>query len=225
MRKQNSMSSDTALLEPITESPAPVARPRRRRTWPRSQKWMRILHVYSSMIALLVVLFFGVTGITLNHPDWTFGFDPVTTTAEGTLPDGWLAADGQPEYLVISEFLRSAQGVGGEVVGFGADATTGYIEYKGPGYGAAAYFDLGDGSYDLVIEQQGWIGILNDLHKGRDTNTGWKWVIDVSGVALVAIAATGLVLQLVLHKRRRAALLTVLGGSVITVVFVALTLA
>ena len=33
---------------------------------------MRWLHVYLSMISLAVVLFFSVTGITLNHPDWFF---------------------------------------------------------------------------------------------------------------------------------------------------------
>ena len=34
---------------------------------------MRWIHVYTSMISLLIVLFFGLTGITLNHPKWTFG--------------------------------------------------------------------------------------------------------------------------------------------------------
>ena len=34
---------------------------------------MRWLHIYLSMFSLAVVLFFSVTGITLNHPDWFFG--------------------------------------------------------------------------------------------------------------------------------------------------------
>ena len=32
------------------------------------RKWARIVHAYSSMVALVLVLFFGLTGITLNHP-------------------------------------------------------------------------------------------------------------------------------------------------------------
>ncbi len=40
-----------------------------------THRWARLIHVYTSMIALLVVLFFAVTGLTLNHPEWTFGSD------------------------------------------------------------------------------------------------------------------------------------------------------
>ena len=45
-------------------------------------RWSRWIHVYTSMVALLIVLFFGVTGITLNHPKWTFGDDVDTTTTD-----------------------------------------------------------------------------------------------------------------------------------------------
>lgn len=55
-----------------------------RRTTQRVARW---LHVYTSMIALFIVLFFGVTGITLNHPDWTFG-DATSRTANIGNPDG-----------------------------------------------------------------------------------------------------------------------------------------
>ena len=37
---------------------------------PGSMLW---LHIYLSMFGLAAVLFFSVTGITLNHPDWVFG--------------------------------------------------------------------------------------------------------------------------------------------------------
>src|SRR5690606_30540477 len=33
------------------------------------QKFIRLLHSYSSMLVLVLLLFFAVTGITLNHPD------------------------------------------------------------------------------------------------------------------------------------------------------------
>ena len=51
-------------------------------------RWVRWVHVYTSMISLLVVLFFGLTGITLNHPDWTFGGSATKDTHTGTLPAG-----------------------------------------------------------------------------------------------------------------------------------------
>ena len=58
----------------------------------------------------------------------------------------------------------------------------------------------------MVIEQQGLLGVLNDLHKGRDTDSSWKWVIDASALFLVLVALTGLGIQLFQKKRRRRAL-------------------
>ena len=70
---------------------------------------------------------------------------------------------------------------------------------------------LTTGAYTFAVEQQGWVGVLNDLHKGRDTTTTWKWIIDVSAVFLVVVAITGLVIQAVYRKRRRSALALVNG--------------
>ena len=63
--------------------------------WKReTHKWARNIHVYTSMIALLVVLFFGFSGITLNHPTWTLG-DGVNSRKEtGTLPIAVTRSDG-----------------------------------------------------------------------------------------------------------------------------------
>ena len=36
----------------------------------RIAKTSRWLHIYGSMASLALVLFFAVTGITLNHQDW-----------------------------------------------------------------------------------------------------------------------------------------------------------
>jgi hypothetical protein len=177
------------------------------------------------MLALLVVLFFGATGVTLNHPEWTFGFDPTSASYSGTLPAGWLADDGSVEFLTVSEYLRDTYGVDGEVADFGTDLGDGYISYREPGYTADAFFDLETGDYRLAIEQQGWIGVLNELHKGRDTGSSWSWLIDVSGLFLVVIATTGLGLQLFLAKRRRAALLWALAGSLATIALIAIAVA
>ena len=46
----------------------PPARPLQRRLSIKFAKLMRWLHIYLSMFSLAVVLFFSVTGITLNHP-------------------------------------------------------------------------------------------------------------------------------------------------------------
>lgn len=193
--------------------------------WRNGVNWTRILHVYTSMLALLVVLFFGATGVTLNHPEWTFGFDSETASYDGTLPSGRLDDDGTVRFLAVSEFLRSSHGIDGDVVDFGTDLGEAFISYAEPGYTADVFFDLETGEYRLTVEQQGWVGVFNELHKGRDTGSSWSWLIDASGVFLVLIAVTGLTLQLLLSKRRRAALIWALGGSVVTIAFIVVAVA
>lgn len=36
----------------------------------RLQTLIRWLHIYASLLGLMTVPFFGVTGLTLNHPNW-----------------------------------------------------------------------------------------------------------------------------------------------------------
>ena len=79
------------------------------------------------------------------------------------------------------------------------------------------FFDLNGGDHRLSVEQQGFISVLNELHNGRDAGSSWSWAIDASGDFLVLIAITGLGLQLILTKQRRAALLWALAGTVLAV--------
>ena len=50
---------------------------------------MRWLHIYVSMFGLAAVLFFSVTGLTLNHPDW-FGEAARRVSVRGAMPPEWL---------------------------------------------------------------------------------------------------------------------------------------
>ena len=51
---------------------------------------MRWLHIYLSMFGLAAVLFFSVTGITLNHPDWAFGQVERRREAKGQVDLKWI---------------------------------------------------------------------------------------------------------------------------------------
>ncbi len=62
---------------------------------------------------------------------------------------------------------------------------------------------------------QGILGVMNDLHKGRDTKSSWNWLIDVSAIVLIFISLSGLVLQLVLRRRRRSTVIAAIVGAVI----------
>jgi len=190
-------------------------------TWKRrTHFWLRWAHVYISMFSLLAMLFFGLTGITLNHPTWGVG-DPTTEALEGRLPE--LSGEApEAQLLAISEFVRQQHGVSGQVVDFSAPQGDGMgtITYRAPGYSADLFFDTSDGSYDLTVNRDGMIAVMNELHQGRDSGTAWRWVIDVAGALLVVVALTGLGIQFFLRKRRISALTLAVVGMVVTVFFI-----
>jgi uncharacterized protein len=182
------------------------------------QTWSRVIHAYTSMICLVLVLFFAVTGLTLNHPDWTFGSTDTKSTLAGTLPADFKTGAGV-DWLRVAEFLRSKHSLRGEVGEHQVNGNEGAITFRGPGYAADAFFQVDTGAYDVTTTAHGLVAVMNDLHKGRDTRRSWNWLIDLSAVFLVIIALTGLVLQLFLKKRRRSTLIGAGACSLVMLIF------
>ena len=193
--------------------------------WKRNtHKWARNIHVYTSMIALLVVLFFGFSGITLNHPTWTLGDGVNSRKESGTLPVKVTTSEGNVDFLAVSEYIRETYDVAGHVDSYDVVNGKGSIAYKNPGYAADLFFDVTTAEFELRIDEQGWVGVMNDLHKGRDASSTWKWVIDISAAFLVVVSLTGLLMQFFLRKRRRSALISAVVGAAVALVLIFLTL-
>ena len=58
----------------------------------------------------------------------------------------------------------------------------------------------------------GFLAVINDLHKGRDTGPAWSALIDVSAVLMTLISLTGLVLLFYLKLRRVPGLVVTLSA-------------
>jgi uncharacterized protein len=210
--------STTAVESSVVTAEHPTATHRVRRKRPmrlRVHSVLRWLHIYTSMVSLIVVLFFAATGVTLNHPDWlaTERTDEVT----GTLPAAWKTPNGI-DWLVVAEHLRAKHGVHGTVADRTADDREAALTFRAPGYSADSFIDVRDGSYKLTVSYQGAVGMLNDLHRGRDAGRSWAWLIDVSGVFLVFLSLTGLGLLFYLKKVRVNALLAMVAGAALVIV-------
>ena len=188
-------------------------RPLRRRLAVSFARWMRWLHIYLSMLGLAAVLFFGATGLTLNHPDWFFAGRERTVQAEGRVDPKWLGPPDEVARLEVVEHLRSAHGVRGALVEFRIEPDECLVTFKGPGYAADAFIDRASGHYNLTQTVHGFVAVINDLHKGRDTGRAWSLVIDVSAVLMTVIALTGLVLLFYLKLRRIPGLIVALVGT------------
>jgi uncharacterized protein len=184
------------------------------RVWKRRvAKYARWLHIYVSMASLLIVLFFAVTGITLNHADW-FARGDSTTEVAGYVDPQW--TDTAPKDVDRNEivtFLRHTHGLSGALSDVRVDTDQCEIAFKGPGYAADILIDRKSGKYVLTESRLGIVAVLNDLHKGRDTGGTWRAVVDGAAGLLVLIALTGLTLIYFVHKHRSAGVALLLGGG------------
>lgn len=199
-------------------SEKPTARAARvRRSAVVNQQLMRRLHTWTSMVSLVAMIFFGITGVLLNHASWTLGSARSTVTTTGTLPPAALT-DSTIDYLAISEYIRGAEGVTGTVNGHGVSGTEGFINYTGPGYQANLRFDTATRAYSLTVQRTGWVGVINDVHRSKGTGIAWSWVNDLAGVLLVFIGVTGLFITLMTRSKNKRRDLVLAGVGLIIVV-------
>lgn len=169
------------------------------------------------MACLFVVLFFSVTGVTLNHPEWTFGEREVQSKFTGKLTPGFVE-NGKVDWLKVVEQLRASHPVKGVAGDMRVDGNEGSLTFKAPGNVSDCFFNVETGEYDLSITTQGVIGVLNDLHRGRDSGQPWAWLIDLSGILLVFISCTGLAILFYLKKSRVVGVTLAIVGTVLVTV-------
>jgi hypothetical protein len=170
------------------------------------------------MVSFSILLFFAVTGITLNHQGW-FSGEPKASRFTGTLD---LALVNPPPgrevaRLEIVETLRSAHGIKASLKDIRVDDSEISVTFKGPGYAADALIDRKKGTYDVTESRLGLVAVINDLHKGRDTGDVWADVIDISAGLMVLVSITGLILIFFLHKRLKTGLIAVGIGTAVCI--------
>jgi len=195
---------------------------RRKPAWKGQLSWIaRWLHTYLSMFSFLILFFFAATGFTLNHAQW-FDSQARTTQRAGTLDLAWLKTsdpDGVAKTQII-DYLRRVErvrgSVGSDAGDFSVDDSQCQISFKGPAYEASAVIDRDTGKYQLTETRGGFVALLNDLHKGRDSGQRWSTVIDISAVFMAFVSLTGLTLIFYLTKRRNSALIAIAIGAVVS---------
>jgi len=213
MKSLRAQLIDTKFPEPIPEDTK--AAPRRPVFSRRLAALSRWLHIYLSMVSFAILLFFAVTGLTLNHAE-QFGARPRVTQAKGKIELNWIKVeDSAVNKLQIAEYLRHAHGVRGALSDFRLDESEATISFKGPGYAADAFINRETGEYELTETRSGLIAILNDLHKGRDTGGAWSRVIDASAILISLVSLSGLILIFFIKRRRLSGLALAVACAVV----------
>lgn len=177
---------------------------------------IRWLHIYLSMISFAIVFFFSVTGLTLNHAD-KFTNQVKTVQEKGKLDSSWVNATDTLKInkLKVVEYLRASNNIKAACTDFIIDDAQLSVSFKGPGYAADVFIERSTGAYELSKTMAGFVGVVNDLHKGRDTGSVWSMVIDVSAVLMSVVSLTGFLLLLYIKRKRLSGLLVALAGLLI----------
>lgn len=186
-------------------------------TWKRRAAVLgRWLHIYLSMASFAILFFFAVTGLTLNHPDWFTGRQK-SIHATGQIDTKWLRTTdaAQSSKLDVVEFLRRKHGIKGALGDYRIDDPQCEVSFKGPGYTADAFIDRTTGKYDLTENRMGFVAVMNDLHKGRDSGRAWSVIVDTAAILMTLVSATGMVLIFFLPKRRASGVLIAVCGLVL----------
>jgi hypothetical protein len=179
-------------------------------TYARFAGVVRTVHIYLTMSAFLLMMFFAVTGVVLNHEDWIAG-QTVTRDTTATVPAALLAG---PDKLMLVETLRNDFGAIGAVSTFDVDESSLHIELKGPGRHTEADVDRKSGKLTLKVERRGLLMRLDDLHRGKDTGVAWRWVLDASAVLLFLGSLSGILIWWALPRRRKWGVAALIGGTV-----------
>lgn len=175
----------------------------------------RWLHIYLSMLSFAIVFFFAVTGLTLNHTEW-FSDQQSTIQVKGKVEEKWVKTsnDESVEKLEIVEFLRKNHHIQASLSDFRIDESQCTASFKGPGYAADTFINRENGEYDLTENRMGFIAVINDLHKGRDSGKAWSLLIDASAISMSLVSLTGMALIFFLKRRRVSGLVMTVIGTI-----------
>lgn len=196
----------------------------------RRSYWLKTLHEWhwiSSALCLVGILFFSITGVTLNHSA-QMEASPEVIQRKAILPDELrmaIAQEGNTSESALPAAVRDwiarsmHVDVGARIGEWSEDEI--YVSMPRAGGDAWLSIDRASGEIEYEKTDRGWISWFNDLHKGRNTGTAWAWFIDVFALACVVFSVSGFFL-LQMHARQRPMTWPMVGLGLLLMVLIAL---
>jgi hypothetical protein len=169
---------------------------------------LRTWHGYLSAFAFLILIFFAVTGILLNHPTLSQAKPPILTQAYVDLTPAQVQllrtspGYGPELYKIAAGHLR----LEGALVNAQRDGEEVLIRLQGIRGGSLIQADLTKAKVDISVDRQYFLAIVGELHRTERAGPAWQGFVDVAAVLLIAVAAIGYCLFLTLRYRLKTAL-------------------
>lgn len=190
----------------------------------RRAAWLRQLtnwHWISSALCLIGMLFFSVTGMTLNHAAVFERTRPSLSERSAQLPstvldEVKLAVGSEPAALPASlqSWLTDNWAISASPKNIEWSQDEVFADLKRPGVDASLSIDLHSGNARYEVVDRGWMAYFNELHRGRNSGAVWHAFITVFGLASLIFCITGLLI-LQIHARARWAVWPITGAGLI----------
>ncbi|MEO5924244.1 MAG: PepSY-associated TM helix domain-containing protein [Bryobacteraceae bacterium] len=175
-------------------------------------KWARTIHIYLSLSAFAMLLFFAITGVMLTHD--SFGLDQVQATSQTGKIDAPVAKGGEQDAVIAA--TRKAFAITIPLTNFNPSEDEIELAFAGPSKRAQVFVKRATGEAEATFEARGFVGLMADLHKGAETGWAWRGLLDVVSVWIALSSITGFIMLLALPKRQALGLVFTVVGTILT---------
>ncbi|MEM6485980.1 MAG: PepSY-associated TM helix domain-containing protein [Pseudomonadota bacterium] len=179
---------------------------------------VRVTHIYSAAAVLLLMLFFAVTGLYLNHPDFSEG-DVSTRLRDLSLPH-WASEDrdetGPPPALVLRllQWLDDVHDIAGIDMAVEYDDLDDVlvIDLANPDGTTLVEVLFEEGVAAVDQRQLSLLAKLNNLHRAKHVHGFWRFLSDFSAICMVIFSVSGLWMMVKNRRERQKTSLVLLAG-------------
>lgn len=185
----------------------------------------RMLHAYLSAFAFLALIFFALTGLLLDHPDWLQG-KAHDRDLKLTLPPAILAAaqGAHDPSAALAQAIGARMHLIGAYKSGDIDDGQANIRLEGAKGSSTVMVDMKTGEVDVTVERATAVSVIEDLHRGKNAGPAWRLVIDLAAIVILALSVIGYVLFFSLRFRLRTSLiLTAVSLGVMVAIFLLFT--
>lgn len=156
----------------------------------------RMLHAYLSAFAFLALMFFAVTGLLLNHPDW-FGSgrdEPRDSIIHLPLVAIQQAQQQPQPEQALAALVAKKISLHGQLKQTDLIEPDMLLHFEGVGGSSDVSIDLSSGRTEVSNSDAQFSRIIQDLHRGKNSGAAWKWLIDISAIVILALSMFGFIL-------------------------------
>lgn len=162
----------------------------------------RYVHGWLSAFAFIVLFFFALTGLFLNHPAWfesTPEEQPIILQLPQQLQKQLLEQENPSTALL--DYVRGQHDLIGRYQSSEVMDQEVMIRLESPAGSTDIWAMLDSGEVEVTAKPASTVSLISDLHKGKNTGTAWSWLIDISAIVILLLSVAGYILFLSIKSR------------------------